>query len=422
MHRIEPWADVSDDPHGTASPTDELPIIGLLAAAMAAAIFPIIAIGVLSSFIIEDLGISRTQLGLSITVASAMSALAAMALGRFTDRQGGRAALITVFALSGLAMLGIAIAPSYAIMLGAAAVAGLAMGSANPATNRLVVETVPRTRWGTVTGIKQAGEALPIVLGGLILPAAAIAISWRFAFGAVALVPAAAIALTSVAIPAGRAPRPKEQPSTPAPTLDRNIMWLTVYSFVVGLAAASVATYLPLYAQEALGMTAATAGLVVAAMGVIAVVGRVAWGHAARDAADLRGRLRWIALLAIVAISLMWVSSHIAEGLIWIGALVWGASILSVGALGNLAVMHYSLAGNTGRASGVMITGFGVGLMIGAPVFGLSVDLTGAYDVGFALLLVELVTLAIVSTAWRREPIPDAALDVEGLAPSRGPR
>jgi predicted MFS family arabinose efflux permease len=157
-------------------------------------------------------------------------------------------------------------------------------------------------------------------------------------------------------------------------------------------------------------------------MGVIAVVVRVAWGHAARDAADLRGRLRWIALLAIVAISLMWVSSHIAEGLIWIGALVWGASILSVGALGNLAVMHYSLAGNTGRASGVMITGFGVGLMIGAPVFGLSVDLTGAYDVGFALLLVELVTLAIVSTAWRREPIPDAALDVEGLAPSRGPR
>ena len=389
--------------HSPALPARDLPSVGLLAVAMAAAIFPITAIGVVASFIIDDLGISRTQLGLSITVASAMSALAAIALGRFIDRQGGRTALTTVFSLSAISMLGIAVAPTYALLLAASAVAGLAMGSANPATNRLVVETVPRARWGTVTGIKQAGEALPIVIGGLILPATAIAISWRFALGAVALLPVAAICVAWLAIPAGRRPGLMTSPSRVAPKLDRNILWLTAYSFVVGLVAASIATYLPLYAQEALGMNAATAGLVVAAMGVVAVAGRLVWGHAARRVSDLRGRLRWIALLAIGATALIWSASHVHRELVWLGAILWGASILSVGALGNLAVMHYSVVENTGRASGVMITGFGVGLMIGAPAFGLSVDLTGAYDVGFCLLLVELVTLTIVSTVWGRQ-------------------
>jgi predicted MFS family arabinose efflux permease len=393
-------AQIDDSP---APPASDLPTIGLLATAMAAAIFPITAIGVVASFIIEDLGISRTQLGLSITVASAVSAVAAIKLGRLTDRQGGRAALISVFALSSAAMLGIALAPSYGLLLAAAAVAGLAMGSANPATNRLVVETVPRERWGTVTGIKQAGEALPIVIGGLILPATAIAISWRFALGAVGLLPVAAIGVTWLAIPAGHAKGSVPSGSGVPQPLDRNMLWLTAYSFVVGLAAASIATYLPLYAQEALGMSAGTAGLVVAGMGIVAVVGRVVWGHAARHVGDLRGRLRTIALLAIAATAFIWAASHVESELVWLGAVLWGASILSVGALGNLAVMHYSIAEDTGRASGVMLTGFGVGLMIGAPVFGLSVDLTGTYDVGFLLLVIELVALVIVITAWGRQ-------------------
>jgi predicted MFS family arabinose efflux permease len=372
---------------------------------MAAGIFPLMAIGILASFILDDLEISRTQLGLSITVASATSAVAAIPLGRFLDRRDGRAALVTVFILSAIASIAIATAPTYAFLLAGAIATGLSMGSANPATNRLVVETIPRTVWGTVTGIKQAGEALPIVLGGLILPAAAIAISWRFAFAAIAILPAAAICATLLAIRAGQHGVTQRRPTGVGP-LDPNILWLTAYSFVLGLAASSVATYLPLYAQEALGMSAATAGLVVAAMGCVAVVGRITWGHLARAATDLRGRLGWIAVISIGAISVVWAASHTDPSLVWIGAILWGASVLSVGAIGNLAVMHYSMAESTGRASGVMLTGFGVGLMIGAPVFGLTVDVTGEYDLGFVLLVAELVTLAVVSLLWGRRPAP----------------
>jgi predicted MFS family arabinose efflux permease len=376
-----------------------------MAAAMAAGIFPIIGIGVLATFILSDLGISRAQLGLSITVASGVSAVSAIAMGRFLDRRGGRTALITVFGLSAVAMIGVATAPTYGVVLGASVVAGLAMGSSNPATNGLIVETIARSRWGTVTGIKQAGEALPIVLGGLVLPGIAIASGWRTALGVTALLPAAAILFTLLWIPAGR--RRGEsvaRRSGAAVQLDPNILWLSAYSFIVGLAATAIATYLPLYAEESLDMTPASAGMVFAAMGMVAIVGRVVWGHAARDVSDVRSRLRWIAVLAIAAAVVLWSGSHVAPELIWIGAILWGTSILSVGALGNLAVMHYSIAGDTGRASGVMLTGFGIGLMIGAPLFGLSVDVTGSYDLGFGLLLAELVALLVVSIAWDRRP------------------
>jgi predicted MFS family arabinose efflux permease len=316
-------------------------------------------------------------------------------------------------------MLGIATAPTYGVVLIASVAAGLAMGSSNPATNGLIVETVPRSSWGTVTGIKQAGEALPIVLGGLILPGIAIAAGWRVAVGATALLPAAAICLTMLWIPAARRRRTSEVPrSRAAPALDPNILWLTAYSFIVGLAATAIATYLPLYTVESLGMSAAAAGVVFAAMGIVAIVGRVIWGHAARGVSDVRSRLRWIAVAAILGVLVLWSASHLAPELIWFGAILWGMSILSVGALGNLAVMHYSIAGDTGRASGVMLTGFGIGLMIGAPLFGLSVDATGAYDVGFGLLLAELVALLLVSAAWGRQPASEvrAATNAAGGA------
>jgi len=395
-------AQPADPPAGAAPGPVTL---GILGAAMALALLPVIGIGVLSSFIIADLTISRAELGLAITSASGASAVTAMALGRFTDRQGARNALITVFLLAAIAIGTIAVAPTFIILLIGAAIAGLAMGTANPATNRLIVETVPKARWGTITGVKQAGEALTIVACGSILPVVALAIGWRWAFGFSAALSVAAIAAVLAVIPVRRRPVAAPTSDGRRRPIDRNIVWLAVYSLVVGLGAGTIATYLPLYAQEALGMSPSAAGLVVATMGVIAVVGRLIWGHYARSAEDLRGRMLLVAVIAVGAVALFWSASLIHRDLLWAGAFAWGVSILSVGALGNLAVLVYSVAEDTGRASGVMLTGFGIGLMVGPPVFGWTVDTTGAYDVGFGLLSVELLTLSLVGVLWGRGPL-----------------
>jgi len=382
-----------------AGPT--LVAIGLLATTMATALFPIVALGVLARPILDELAINRTQLGIAITVSSATSAVAALALGRMTDRQGGRSALITVLALGGVSAAGIAIGPSYPTLLVSAAFAGLAMGSANPATNRLVAELVPPRRQGTVTGVKQAGEAMAIVLCGALLPLVAVAVGWRGAFWLGVIVPVAAIIVALTTFHARTRP-PGGAHESKIAGLDRNIVWLAGYSMFVGLAGGSVATYLPLYAQESLHMAPESAGLVIAAMGVVAVVGRIVWGHRARHALDLRGRFLVVAVVSLASGVAFWAASLVHPALVWIGAAGWGVSLLSVGAIGNLAVIAYSAVENTGRASGVMLTGFGIGLMVGPPIFGWTVDVTGRYDVGFGLLTLELIGLTAVGLAWVR--------------------
>ncbi len=376
--------------------------VALLAGAMAVALFPVMALGVLSGFLLPDFGITRAQLGLVVTVSAGTSAVAGIVLGRLVDRYGGRTALIMVFGLSALAMIGTAVAPTYALLAAAAAFAGLALGSANSATNRFVVETVPAGRRGTITGIKQAGESLTIVAAGALLPIAALAIGWRSALAISALAPCVAIALVLARIPV--APR-IAVPTTlggPNRTLDRDVLWLAAFTIFTGLSGGSIATYLPLYAQEALQMSATTAGLVVAVMGIVATVGRIAWGHFVRSATDLRSRMRTIALMAVGATILLWSASKIHPDLVWLGAAAWGVSLLSAGTVGMVAVMTYAGVENTGRASGVVLTGFGFGLMVGPPVFGWTVDTTGAYDVGFGLVFAELSCASAIAVVWSR--------------------
>ncbi len=369
---------------------------------MATALYPLISLGVLSRFVLADLGITRAQLGLAVAVAAGTSAFAGIGLGRLADRYGGRMALITVFGLSALAMIGIAIADRYALLLSVAAIAGLALGSANSATNRFVVETVPAEQRGTITGVKQAGESITIVVCGALLPLAALSIGWRSALAISALLPAAAIVLVVAAIPA----RPRLDAATPTVVrrraLDPDIFWLAGFTLFTGLAGGSVATYLPLYSQESLSMSPSSAGLVVALMGIVATIGRVGWGHFVRNTSDLRGRLRTIALLAVGATLILWSASWLHPGLVWVGAAAWGISLLSAGTVGMVAVMTYAGLENTGRASGVVLTGFGVGLMIGPPVFGWTVDASGSYDVGFAIVLAEVASAALIGFIWGR--------------------
>jgi predicted MFS family arabinose efflux permease len=336
--------------------------------------------------------------------------LSGIALGRLADRYGGRTALMAVFVLSAAAMLGMAVAPSYVILAAVAALAGLALGSANSATNRFVVDTVPPGRRGTVTGIKQAGESLMIVVAGATLPPAALAIGWRSALAVSAIVPCVAIALALAIIPV-RAHRPKATASGLASrSLGGDVLWLASFTLFTGLAGGSVATYLPLYAQESLRMSTSTAGLVVAVTGIVATIGRVLWGHFARNSTDLRSRLRTIALMALGATVLLWSASRVHPDLVWLGAAAWGVSLLSAGAVGMVAVMAYAGDENTGRASGVVLTGFGIGLTVGPPIFGWSVDTTGSYDVGFAMVLAELAAATSIAFLWGRRARQPAAL------------
>jgi predicted MFS family arabinose efflux permease len=163
-----------------------------------------------------------------------------------------------------------------------------------------------------------------------------------------------------------------------------------------------VITYLPLYAQERLGFHVTVAGAVVALMGSVAIVGRIVWAQLAERSGDFSRVLAINATLAVASAAALWLAGRLESAiLLWLGAAGWGASLLSFGSVSMLAVMAMSAPSTAGRASGVVLTGFSFGLMVGPPIFGLLADATGAYDAGMAVVIGVLLAAFATTLAWR---------------------
>lgn len=369
---------------------------------MAVSVFPSLCLGVLAVFMVDDIGMSRTQLGVVAAVISAVTALTSISLGSLADRRGGRLLLLVVFLAGALGIAGYAVAPSYPILLGAALVAGVCQGASNPATNRLVSETIEPHRQAVVTGIKQSGEMMAVVACGAVLPASAVAFGWRGALALAAVLPAVAIVVVLVGVPGRSQPARPAGRARPTEPVGWRTWWLAGYALLVGLVGASVMTYLALYAQESLGLDVTSAGLVVAGMGFVAIVSRVAWGVAAGRMGSSVDHLVIISALALVASSILWSSTVLGQVALWVGGFLWALSVLSFGTVGMLAALKVSTAANVGRASGIVLVGFSIGLMLGPPLFGAAVDATGSYGLGFAGITTALIVLTGIGLTWRR--------------------
>jgi hypothetical protein len=87
--------------------------------------------------------------------------------------------------------------------------------------------------------------------------------------------------------------------------------------------------------------------------------------------------------------------------LLWLGAAGWGASGLGFGSVCMLAVMVESDAAGIGRASGLVVLGFGAGSTIAPPLFGLLVDHGPGYGAGLALVAAAYVAAGLLMAAGR---------------------
>jgi predicted MFS family arabinose efflux permease len=256
---------------------------------------------------------------------------------------------------------------------------------------------------GSATGIKQAAEMVGIVLMGLVLPTLASTVDWRAAIGLIAIVPAAAAILTLSLLrpPSGSQQRSGED--RPVYRSSRDLWWATAYGVAMGVSGGAVSPYLPLYAQEAVGVSAATAGLVFSVVGLVAIPGRILWGRYAERTGAFQGGLAMLSLIALASAVTLWSAKTWGAALLFIGAAGWGASQMSFMVVAMLAVMAFATHESAGSASGFVLLGFGVGFMVGPIAFGNLADITGGYDAGFALVVAVLAVATMTAAAWRRQ-------------------
>lgn len=360
---------------------------------MASATFALIVFGVLSAEIIETFGVARWQVGALVTASSLTGGLVSPRLGSWTDRLGARRAALATLAVSALSLMLVAIAPLYLLLVGAALVTGIAQAGSNPATNKLISLHVRPGRRGTITGVKQSGVQMGSFVGGLLLPVGAAAWGWRGAVAAAAFVPLVLLAIAAGTI----SPDPPTAAADhadgggPLPPIIRR---LAVYGFLLGAGGTAVFTYLPLYAREALGFSGEAAGVAVALLGAAGITGRIVWGRVAEKRLGSKRVLSTLASLAVSAALLLAAGPVLGGAVVWLAALLTGASASAWNAVGMLAIIQTVPAAMTGRGSGVVLFGFLAGLGLGAPAFGWSVDRLGVYTPGW------MVVAALFALGW----------------------
>ena len=388
----------------------------MLALAMTASTLVVPAYSTLSRFLIEDLGLSRSQLGWLISSIAGVAAVLSPWVGRLADSFGGRTMLLAIFVGSVALLLGVAVAPTFAVLLLASILAGFLNAAGNPATNKTVVAFIPPGERGTIVGVKQSGVQIGTLLAGILLPGLSLALGWRAAIAVIAVVPAVGVVF---------AIRLKDEPLQAGigSTLGTyrhpsGVRRIALYGFLMGAGVASIVSFLPLYAQERIGLEVTEAGFAMALIGLMGIVARVIWSRSSETIGRFASPLRAIAALSVLAVSAIWAADYGASWLLWVGVLVSGSSVVAWNGVANLGAVALVDARHVGHASGLVVLGFLGGFAVSPVLFGYSVESTGSYDQGWAGVLISFAVAAGVMHAWNQEERRKGATTVEADRPA----
>lgn len=374
--------------------------VAVLTSAMAASMLLLFVLGALAPVIVPDLGLSRAQLGGVVTTAYAVACGCSLRAGHLVDITGARRALLVLLVIATAGLLLVAASPAYPWLLAAAALTGIAQALANPATNKLIAEHIQPDRRGLVIGVKQSGVQLGSLLAGALLPYAATMIGWRDAVRLTTLIPLAALVAARTSVPAQTRTTWPPSRAAPGPVVEW-VRALMVYSLLVGGAIAAVATYLPLYAHQALGVPTVAAGGLLVAFAISGLVSRVAWTHwvnkvtnPARALAGLAGGAAVFALAASQA-------GTAGSWLLWVAAVGLGLTASAANAVSMLVVVQRSVPARAGHQSALVSLGFFAGFVVSPPLFGALSDAAG-YPAAWLLVAAELAAaMIVIAWLWR---------------------
>lgn len=382
-------------------------VLGLiLVLTMVTGVFQLVASAIVASTLTDDLVITTVVFGLVTTVNTAVGAAFAPRSGRISDQIGAKRSVLAVMFIGAIGLLVMAWSPNVWWLLGSSAFSGLGQGWCNPATNKLIADRVPPGQRGTLTGIKQSGVQLAGLLAGATLPTLTALYGWRAAISVYAVGAAVAGAVSLLVLPADReapgdesAGDPRAAGSTSTrPRLPRAIVLLTAYAFTMGCVVGGTGRFLPLFAEEQLGMSNFSAGMVSALLGGLAIGTRIVWARAAETRIRPGRALAVQAGLTMVALTLLLLATAVGSGLLWLVAVVGSVGMNSWNSVAMLAVISGVPLALAGRASGVVVMGFMVGLSLGGVFPGLVETWTGTYTAAWAVLLVLAGVAASLAT------------------------
>jgi NNP family nitrate/nitrite transporter-like MFS transporter len=364
----------------------------------------------------KDLNLSDTQFGLLVGTPILTGSLIRLMLGIWSDQYGGRI-VYTLTMLSAAVMTALlTYAYDYKTFLLSALGVGIAGGSFSVGV-AYVAKWFPKDKQGTALGIFGAGN-----VGAAVTKFAAPVIMVAYGWKTVALVWAAALALTGVLfylftkddpdLERRRATGAKPEPLSAMMVPLRNIqVWrFSLYYFFVFGAFVALALWLPRYLIGVYGLDIATAGMIGAMYSIPASVFRAYGGHLS-DKYGARTIMYWTFIVSVVCTFILSYppTQYVVEGIRGpvtfstrmglIGFIVTAFVLGFFMSLGKAAVYKHIpvyYPDRVGSVGGVVGLVGGLGGFVLPIAFGMLNDLTGVWQSCFWLLFL----IVAVSLVW----------------------
>ena len=372
-----------------------------------------LAIGLTLKPMVEELGWGRSELGVTVAVFQVVTAIAMFYAGKIADTMSLRLVLGGGVALGGVTIgaMSLVTEPWHAFLL-----YGVAFAIGNG-----VAATTPVAVMVTRAYPQKSGMANAIALGGMsvgqlvvvaVLAAVMVSIGWRSVYVWVGVAHFVLIPLILAAVP-GReaAAQARSAASQQGMTLREasrtKQFWLLIGIFAIcGFDDFFVTTHVVAFAQDR-GLDAYVAGNLLAAMGIVGLVGVIlagGWGDKSGPIAPTIATFAArVAVFGLVAVDQSQLS-------VMIFAMVFGVSFLATAPLTVLFIRDSFGTRHLGAIGGLIVMVHhscgGLGAYIGAVVF----DGTGSYDVVFIVMCVASLAAALFTWALSRAGPADPSL------------
>jgi MFS family permease len=238
-------------------------------------VLPVFFFGALAALMRDDLDFRQSQIGLATAAFFATGALLSVPGGWLAERLGGARTTAIAIVITVCSMLGIGgLTRSWAQLLPLMLLAGVANALMQPATNSMLAGNVPEHRRGLVFGTKQAAVPLASTVAGLALPVLGLTLGWRASFLVAAALGMPVLAL--VAITRG----PRRPPAARTVGSLSGSGALLALAVVAALGAGAGNAMAAFYVDSAVsrGISAGTAGLLLAVGSGTGMFARIGWG------------------------------------------------------------------------------------------------------------------------------------------------
>lgn len=349
----------------------------------------------------EDLGFTRSALGVAISAFFLVSALGSVPAGKFAERRGTRLTLAVSAMFAAAAFVGIAMAQNWWWLVGALLFGGAANAMPAPATNRFMLENVRRQRQGLAFAFKQISFPMATFGAGLAVPLIGLTVGWRWAYviGAIVALTSCWYFFTRLPPDPTPAPRGPKEDRVKAPAPDQPMWILVALAFGASLATAGGSSLASFYVESAVdgGLSPGAAGLGLSAGSLFGVGARLSFGAVA-DRMRRPLRFRHVAALFVVgALGLFGLTVTATQV-----AVLMLSTVVAFGAgWGWHGLFHLAVVKSSPRApaaaTGVVMVGLFLGGIYGPTAFGFIAEQV-SFAASWTFLAVAMLTGAVILT------------------------